>query len=169
MSNDNFYYPQRAPPPEKNIPRVKRWGEVGLTESRQKIKIVPPFCHVSKRPHPSSIVYRWIRRRKTAERLAALSSYRAKKDYSATGLYLRSNIKRTEPSKRDEEKCISSKRFAILWRFLFEYGAIRDRSRDSKRDRLKPSQLIIVQYISGLDWKFSGQVEGQGKGQATRK
>ena len=168
MDNNKFYHPQRSPPPEKNIPRVKRWGEVGFTESRQKIKIVPP-CHNSKRSHPLCIVHHRIRRRKTAERFAALSSYRAKKDYSATGLYLRSNIKRTEPSKRDEEKCISSKRFAILWRFLFEYGAIRDRSRDSKRDRLKPSQLIIVQYISGLDWKFSGQVEGQGKGQATRK
>ena len=48
MSNDKFYYPQRSPPPEKNIPRVKRWGEVGFTESRQKIKIVPP-CHNSKR------------------------------------------------------------------------------------------------------------------------
>ena len=168
MDNNKFYHPQRSPPPEKNIPRVNRWGEVGFTESRQKIKIVPP-CHNSKRSHPLCIVHHRIRRRKTAERLAALSSYRAKKDYSATGLYLRSNIKRTEPSKRDEEKCISSKRFAILWRFLFEYGAIRDRSRDSKRDRLKPPQLIIVQYISGLDWKFSGQVEGQGKGQATRK
>ena len=168
MDNNKFYHPQRSPPPEKNIPRVNRWGEVGFIESRQKIKIVPP-CHNSKRSHPLCIVHHRIRRRKTAERLAALSSYRAKKDYSATGLYLRSNIKRTEPSKRDEEKCISSKRFAILWRFLFEYGAIRDRSRDSKRDRLKPSQLIIVQYISGLDWKFSGQVEGQGKGQATRK
>ena len=28
-----------------------------------------------------------------------LSSYRAKKNYSATGLYLHSNMKRTEPSK----------------------------------------------------------------------
>lgn len=41
MSNDKFHYPQRSPPPEKNIPRVKRWGEVGFTESRQKIKIMP--------------------------------------------------------------------------------------------------------------------------------
>ncbi len=43
MSNDKFHYPQRSPPPEKNIPRVKRWGEVGFTESRQKIKIMPPL------------------------------------------------------------------------------------------------------------------------------
>ena len=70
MSNDKFHYPQRSPPPEKNIPRVKRWGEVGFTESRQKIKIVPP-CHNSKRSHPLCIVHHRIRRRKTAERLAA--------------------------------------------------------------------------------------------------
>lgn len=70
MSNDKFYYPQRSPPPQKNIPRVKRWGEVGFTESRQKIKIVPP-CHNSKRSHPLCIVHHRIRRRKTAERLAA--------------------------------------------------------------------------------------------------
>lgn len=43
MSNNNFHHPQRAPPPEKNISCVKRWGEVGFTESRQKIKIVPPL------------------------------------------------------------------------------------------------------------------------------
>ena len=48
MDNNKFYHPQRSPPPEKNIPRVNRWGEVGFTESRQKIKIVPP-CHNSKR------------------------------------------------------------------------------------------------------------------------
>ena len=69
MSNDKFYYPQRSPPPEKNIPRVKRWGEVGFTESRQKIKIVPP-CHNSKRSHPPSIVHNRIRSRETVERLA---------------------------------------------------------------------------------------------------
>lgn len=44
MSSNKFYHPQRAPPPEKNISCVKRWGEVGFTESRQKIKIVPPFA-----------------------------------------------------------------------------------------------------------------------------
>lgn len=44
MSNDKFHYPQRSPPPEKNIPCVKRWGEVGLAKSRQKIKIIPPFA-----------------------------------------------------------------------------------------------------------------------------
>ena len=70
MGNNKFYYPQRSPPPEKNIPCVKRWGEVGFTESRQKIKIVPP-CHNSKRSHPLCIVHHRIRRRKTAERLAA--------------------------------------------------------------------------------------------------
>lgn len=63
MSNDKFYYPQRSPPPEKNIPRVKRWGEVGFTESRQKIKIVPP-CHNSKRSHPLCIVHHRIRKRR---------------------------------------------------------------------------------------------------------
>lgn len=66
----NFTTPQRSPPPEKNIPRVKRWGEVGLAKSRQKIKIVPP-CHNSKRPHPPSIVHHRIRSRETAERRAA--------------------------------------------------------------------------------------------------
>ena len=44
MSNGKFYYPQRSPPPEKNIPRVKRWSEVGFTEPRQKLKIMPPFA-----------------------------------------------------------------------------------------------------------------------------
>ena len=68
MSSNKFYHPQRSPPPKKNIPCVKRWGEVGFTESRQKIKIVPP-CHNSKRSHPLCIVHHRIRRRKTAERL----------------------------------------------------------------------------------------------------
>lgn len=44
MSNDKFHYPQRAPPSEKNIPCVKRWGEVGFTESRQKNKNHAPFA-----------------------------------------------------------------------------------------------------------------------------
>ena len=70
MSNDKFYYPPRSPPPDKNIPRVQRWGEVGFTESRQKIKIVPP-CHNPKRSHPLCIVHHRIWRRKTAGRLAA--------------------------------------------------------------------------------------------------
>lgn len=39
----NFTTPNGHPPPEKKIPRVKRWGEVGFTESRQKIKIIPPL------------------------------------------------------------------------------------------------------------------------------
>ena len=69
MSNDKFHYPQRSPPPEKNIPRVKRWGEVGFTESRQKIKIMPP-CHNSKHPHPLCIVHHRIRSHETTERLA---------------------------------------------------------------------------------------------------
>lgn len=98
MSNNKFHYPQRAPPPEKNIPRVKRWGEVGLARSRQKIKIHPPLlCLEASAPalYCSSPNTK-PRDSRTPRRL---SSYRAKKDYSATGLYLRSNMKRTEPSK----------------------------------------------------------------------
>lgn len=40
----NFTTPNGHPHPKKNIPRVKRWGEVGLAKSRQKIKIIPPFA-----------------------------------------------------------------------------------------------------------------------------
>jgi len=69
MSNDKFHYPQRSPPPEKNIPCVKRWGRVGFTEPRQKIKIIPPLCYNSKRSHPPSIVHHRIRSRETAERV----------------------------------------------------------------------------------------------------
>lgn len=41
MSNDKFYYPQRSPPPEKNIPCVKRWDEVGFTYRVKKQKNTP--------------------------------------------------------------------------------------------------------------------------------
>lgn len=64
-----------------------------------------------------------------------LTSCQAKKDNSATGLYLCDEMKQTEPSKRDEEKCISSKRLIIFRRVLFESKSNRDRSRDRIRDR----------------------------------
>lgn len=48
MSNDKFYYPQRSPPPEKNIPCVKRWGEVGFTYRVKKQKKTPPFVEVKR-------------------------------------------------------------------------------------------------------------------------
>lgn len=47
MSNDKFYYPQRSPPPEKNIPCVKRWGEVGFTYRVKKQKKHPPSSRLS--------------------------------------------------------------------------------------------------------------------------
>ena len=78
-------------------------------------------------------------------------------------------MKRTESRKRDEEKCIRSKRFVISRRALIKSKANRDKARDRMRDRLEPSQLIVVQYLYGLDWNVPGQVEGQDKGQTTRK
>ena len=47
MSNDKFYYPQRSPPPEKNIPCVKRWGEVGFMYRVKKQKKHPPSSRLS--------------------------------------------------------------------------------------------------------------------------
>ena len=78
-------------------------------------------------------------------------------------------MKRTEPNKRDKEKCIRSKRFVILWCFLIEYRANRDKARDSKRDRLQPFYPATYQRVSVLRWNVPGQVEGQDKGQTIRK
>lgn len=97
------------------------------------------------------------------------ASYRTKKDNFDTGLYSRSNMKRTEPSKRDEGKCIRSKRLIISRRALIESKANRDKARDSKRDRLEPHQSFVYQSIVDLCRSVPGQVEGQDKGQVIRK
>ncbi|MDC2018138.1 hypothetical protein AAH005_20260 [Bacteroides thetaiotaomicron] len=82
---------------------------------------------------------------------------------------MRSNIKRTEPSKRDEEKCISSRWLIISRRALIKSKANRDKARDSKRDRLQPFYPATYQRVSVLRWNVPGQVEGQDKGQTIRK
>ena len=74
-------------------------------------------------------------------------------------------MKRTEPNKRDKEKCIRSKRFVIFRRALIKSKANRDKARDSKRDRLQPFYPAIYQHVSALRWNVPGQVEGQDKRQ----
>lgn len=78
-------------------------------------------------------------------------------------------MKRTEPNKRDKEKCIRSKRFVIFRRALIKSKANRDKARDSKRDRLQPFYPAIYQRVSALRWNIPGQVEGQDKRQTIRK
>ena len=74
-------------------------------------------------------------------------------------------MKRTEPNKRDKEKCIRSKRFVIFRRALIKSKANRDKASDSKRDRLQPFYPAIYQHVSALRWNVPGQVEGQDKRQ----
>ncbi|KAA4620358.1 hypothetical protein F3B42_24445 [Bacteroides ovatus] len=78
-------------------------------------------------------------------------------------------MNRTESSKRDEEKCIRSKRLIIFRRALIKSKANRDKARDSKRDRLQPFYPAIYQHVSALRWNVPGQVEGQDKRQTIRK
>lgn len=59
--------------------------------------------------------------------------------------------------------------FCYFRRVLIESRANRDKAKDSKRDRLQPSQSIIYQRVPALRWNVPGQVEGQDKGQAKRK
>lgn len=54
-------------------------------------------------------------------------------------------------------------------RVLIESRANRDKAKDSKRDRLQPSQSVIYQRVSALRYSVPGQVKGQGKGQTKRK
>lgn len=55
-------------------------------------------------------------------------------------------------------------------RVLIESRANQDnKAKDSKRDRLQPSQSVIYQRVSALRCSVPGQVKGQGKGQTKRK